>query len=175
MENTTKFDLPDFSKKEKKSKVVKTVEKPVLSRINREIKCVYCEAVKTLNPDQYQKRFDYFGSEDAVSRHFQCQVCETEEKDNPFKFWFIHSPVVNNMVNELRGVFQSFVDQQIDVQTFINRCNSILNGNRIFVPNFDMTVENGLPEGFRINFPFVGNVLIRPLKHWLAEKIVIES
>lgn len=172
MEDTTEFKLPVF---EKPKKGPKKIEKELLPRINREVPCAYCETIKTLNPDQYQKRFDYFGSADAIGRHFKCQECETKEQTNPFLFWLTHSEVFYNVVRELRPVFQDILDNKIDIPTFISRNNEILNRNKIFAPNFDLQVENGRPVGFKINFPMIGNLLIYPLEHWKEKKIVFEN
>ena len=180
MNKTTELVIPDFSKKEEKPKKgrppspPKTVEKEVLPRTNREVKCAYCEATKILNPDQYQKRFDYFGSDDAVARHFQCQDCETAENTNPFRFWFTHSPIVNNMALRLKPVFETYV-MEPNPQRLQDDTHTIMIENGIRPPNYAFVIENGLPEGLTINFPFVGVVTIRPKEFRMEKKIVIDN
>ena len=180
MENTTKFNLPDFNapKEEPKKRGPKqaktTVEKPVLPRVNRYTKCAFCQQERVHNPDQYQKRFDYFGSDEAILRHWKCQDCETEEKDNPIKFWFKHSSVVNDIANSLKPVFETFV-QDRNVQRLQDDTVSVLTSNKIFAPNFEFLIANQLPDGLKINFPFIGNVIVRPMRYLINEKVTIDT
>ncbi len=175
MENTTEIKLPDF-KKEKPKKTPKVVEKEILPRSNREVKCAYCSAAKTLNPDQYQKRYDYFGSEEAVERHFQCQECETAENTNPIRFAFEHSTLVNTLAIRLKPIFETFTfspKSGNDVLRLQNETTQLLNEYAITPKNFEFQVENKLPEALKINFPFVGDVVIRPKEYLVAKKISV--
>jgi hypothetical protein len=178
MENTTEIQLPDFKKEklEKTPKPKKVVEKEILPRSNREVKCAYCGAVKTLNPDQYQKRFDYFGSEEAVERHFQCQECETAENTNPIRFAFDHSTLVNTLAIRLKPVFETFTfspKTNNDVLRLQNETTQLLTEYAVTAKNFEFIIENKLPEALKINFPFVGDVVIRPKEYLVAKKISV--
>jgi hypothetical protein len=175
MENTTTFKVPDFEAKPQKPG--KKIEKELLTRINRDVKCAFCEQTKLLNPDQYQKRFDYYGSEDAIARNFQCQVCETQENTNPFRFWFDHSLVVNDLANDLKPIFRSFINGPKtgnEVVKLQNETHDLLRENHIQAPNFEFLVRNGLPEGIKFNFPFIGLVVIKPLEYKKENKVIVE-
>jgi hypothetical protein len=176
MEKTTKFELPDFSEKKKRGpKPSKVIEKHLLASVNREVKCAYCGEIKILNPNQYQKRFDFFGSEDAIPKYFKCQPCETLENTNPIRFWFIHGSIVNEVANNLKTVFEDFIEGRINVNDLQIRNADILDANNISKENRELLVENGKPEGFKFNFPFVGTVEIHPMDFRIEKKIRIIS
>lgn len=180
MSKTTELILPDFGKKEeivkedkrKGPRPPKVIEKEVLPRSNRNVECAFCGTSKTLNPDQYQKRFDYFGSDDGVEQNFQCQDCETSENNNPFRFWFSHNPIVNNMALRLRPIFETYTIDR-NALKLQDETSVVLNECGIRPPNYTFLIENGLPAGLTINFPFIGNVLIKPKEYRLVEKIAI--
>jgi hypothetical protein len=183
MENKTTFELPVFEKESKEKgkpgpkQKATTVEKPLLPSINREVKCVYCEESRTMGPAPYQKKFDYYGSEEAIARHFQCQECETAEKTNPFKFHLEHSDVVNNLANNIRPIFERYNNsgkQQQDVLNLQSYTDQVLGQAKVFAPNYEFLITNGLPDGLKINFPFVGKVIIRPLEFTKVKKISVE-
>ena len=180
MENKTTFEVPDFSKEKAKKPGPKqkttTVEKPLLPSINREVKCAFCEDIKILNPVQYQKRFDYFGSEEAIARHFQCQECETSEKTNPFLFGLKHNDIVNNLANNIKPIFERYINsgkQQTDVMALQQETDQVLSNAKVFPPNFEFIIA-GVPDGLKINFPFVVKVIIKPLEYSKVKKISIE-
>jgi hypothetical protein len=176
MEDISKFEIPDFSPKQRgrKKQGPKKIEKEVLPRTNRWTKCAFCQLDRVHNPDQYQKRFDYFGSEEGILRNWKCQDCETEEKTNPFKFWFKHSDVINDLANEMKKIFESFLSDR-DALKFQNTIIPLFDKNGIKEPNFKLITNDGSPEGLHINFPFVGNVLIKPLEYRLVDKIQISN
>lgn len=183
MENKTTFEVPEFDNEVKgKNKPGPrqkntTIDKPLLPSINREVKCSYCDEIRMMGPAPYQKKFDYYGSEDAVARHFQCQECETAEKTNPFAFGLHHNDIVNTLANNLRPVFERYINsgkQNSDAIALQNNTDMVLNQAKIFHPNYEYIIINGLPDGIKINFPFVGKVIIRPLEYTKVKKIAVE-
>lgn len=171
---TDKITLPDFSKeKEKKAgRPPKYGTKKVLPRTNRWIKCAFCKTDRVLNPDQYQRQFDYHGSEDSILNHWKCQECVVAEQDNPFKFWFDRSDKLNIFAQALKKIFETYIVDK-DGSKFQNSIIPLLDANHIKEPNYQLLTKDGLPEGLHINFPFVGNVVIKPLEYLLEKKITI--
>lgn len=164
MENIESIILPDLSKKPKTEKPPKKVlvEKEVVSRINRNVTCGYCEIEKILNPDQYQLLLDTHGTEDE----FMCKSCEVAMKRTPLEFWTIHGPQFKIMCKHLKNTFDSYkasaAQGQPDALKLQADSAAIMLANKIVDPNYEFVIENQIPVAMRIkNFPCVGSVVLR--------------
>lgn len=172
MENMEKLVVPDFSaqKSEEKPKkgdnLRKYREKQQLSKVNRNVPCIYCGTERILNPQQYQAYFDYWGDEDKVKRNFVCQPCDTEANKNPFLFWLNHHDSAKRLVRGLKAIFEVYKASpkaESDVLSLQNMTVGLLGENKIDAPNMEFITENKLPTGIRVkNMPFVGTIELKP-------------
>lgn len=168
MENIQDIIIPGFPiqveeevKEKKKVKKILDVRER-LPRTNREIKCIFCEQEKILNPDQYQAYYDYWGSEEKVEKEFFCKPCDVLMKENPIKFWFLKDSRILKLMKNLRTAFDLYrissrgPNDAVTLQTmsvgFLKECNISDN-------NFEFIIQNQLPVAMKIkNIPFVGDL-----------------
>lgn len=174
MEDTTKFNIPDFevspegdqpaSITEKKTPNKKEKVPNKLPRMNRTVNCIHCSAARILNPDQYESYYSYWGDEDKILRNFVCQPCDSLRKDNPFKFWLMYSPLVLKTIRSLRTTFELYKSSSRsaeDQNSLYVMTNNILGQGNLycgtdFPSNCSLITENFLPVGVRLKkFPFV--------------------
>jgi hypothetical protein len=178
MENIDSIILPDLTKKPKTEKPPKKVlvEKSVVSRVNRNVVCGYCEIEKILNPDQYQLLLDTHG-EDKIAEEYICKPCEMNMKRNPLEFWAIHGPQFKIMIKHLKNSFDSYkhsTRQGPDAVKLQTDVASIMFANKIVDPNYEFITENWIPVAMKIkNFPCVGSIILRVYEQG-KNKIVIE-
>lgn len=175
MENIDSIILPDLTKKPKIEKPPKKilVEKEIVSRINRNVTCGYCEIEKILNPDQYQSLLDNHGSEDE----FMCKSCEVTMKRTPLEFWTVHGPQFKIMSKYLKNTYDTYRNsarQGSDAMKLQADSAAIMLANKIVDPNYEFITENQIPVAMRIrNFPCVGSVVLRVYEQG-KNKITIE-
>jgi len=160
----------------KKTKSVKRQKTDIenLPKVNRTIPCAYCETDKILNPHQYEKRIAYFGNHDAVLRHFKCQECETSENENPFSFNLRHSQIAFQLANELKSCFERF-NVSGNALVIQSEVASILSKNGISAKNHSFVMKDNKAQSLKINFPFIGDVLISPLEFRKDKKVEVIS
>lgn len=166
MEDINKITIPNLEKKvgrkQKNNKI--TVEKNLLSRINRELDCIYCESKKTLNPDQYQALFDLHSNEEKIKEEFFCKPCEMQMKKNPFKFWTIYGDNYKNLLKNLKTTFDIYKTSNRsleDANALQNMTISFLKESNISEPNFEFIITDKIPTGMIIkNVPFVGRIYL---------------
>ena len=172
MENTI-TETPHKQKKVRKINITKEIidERPRLPRTNRTIKCAYCGTEKILNPDQYQALYDYWGSEDKISREFMCKDCEMDAKHNPFKFWAKYGEAFQTLSRKIRAAFEVFnssLKNNEDIIALQNMINSFLNENYIDIKNVEYGTEPAPNNKFTVKtlklktIPFIGTLTIQP-------------
>lgn len=167
MENIDSIILPDLApkKRQKKEPEKILVEKQTLSRVNRTVKCIYCEEEKILNPDQYQALFDLHESEEKINEEFYCKPCDMKMRKNPYEFWARKGDSLHELSKTLKNIFESFrVSQKTQNDVFVlqNSCAGVLSQYKISPDNVEFTLDQENPNGLKIkNFPFIGEVLIK--------------
>jgi len=182
MEPTTEFVIPTITPKPEllletggdntPSKSKKTKDKDKLARINRQVRCIHCDSIRILNPDQYEAYFAYWGNEDKINRNFVCQPCDSAKKENPFKFWLKYSEQTKKLLKTLRATFELYKSstrgaaEQTALYTMINNALGeyrLYNGTD-FPINCQLINSNMLPIGITIyTFPFVDKTVeLRP-------------
>jgi hypothetical protein len=162
MENVENFVFPVPETKvpeEKKKKVTKQIEdkRLRLPRTNRTVKCIFCKEDRILNPDQYQAYFDYWGNEDKIEREFVCKPCDVKQKENPIKFWVLHSNH-DKLIHGLRtacDIYKNSGKSQSDVLNLQTMVTHYFNDVNIIGTNFEFILENQLPVAFKVTVPFV--------------------
>lgn len=182
MENIDSILLPDLSDKKKTPPKKETKKianaRDRLPRLNREVKCAYCETIKILNPDQYQLLFDIHGSEDNISSSFMCKPCEMESRNNPIKFWSIHGDFWGPFSREAKEIMDAFnsshkTQQDLTVlqQIIASKLQTLyVTSNFLILLDRDHTAR-----GIRIeNFPFIGNIDLKVYEH-KKNKVSISS
>lgn len=180
MENTSEFIVPIIANKKAKKVAVKKPTKEIieerarLPRTNRTIPCVFCHQEKTLNPDQYQARYDYWGDEDKLQREFQCKECEMLAKANPVRFGLEHGELLLNLTRKIRAAFEVFNassrgnDDVIALQNMVNSFLSEVHiDTRSAVYGTEPFGQNQITaKTLKINnIPFVGTITLQPYEH----------
>lgn len=169
MENILSIVLPDFGKEKKTAKpkkppTVVTVEKSILSKINRTVTCKYCENQRILNPDQYQSLFEEHGSEEVLNEEFMCKPCYMNMKRNPIKFWTIFGESYQTLSKNLKYVFEAFKSSpqnNADVVTLQAESARVLKECGI-IDNYEFVIHDKLPVAITIkSAPFVGIISLR--------------
>lgn len=162
MEDIKKIELPVFPKKLGRKAKIKTIEKQLLPRINRDLVCIYCNSDKILNPDQYQALFDLYGDETKIQQEFYCKPCEMVMKKNPFIFWTLYGEGFKQLFKNLKTTFDVYKSSSRSVEdatalqsmtvNFLKEC-------KIKEPNFEFIINEKIPTGMIIkSVPFVGDV-----------------
>lgn len=148
--------------------------KKLLSKVNRDVKCIFCEESRILNPQQYQAYYDYWGDEDKITRNFICKPCEVKQNDNPFLFWLYNHDMVKRINRGLKATFEVYKSSgrsNDDVVALQNMATNLLQQNKISSDNMEFILENHLPVAIKIkNMPFIGTFEFRPYNE---EKIKI--
>lgn len=149
------------------NKPLKSEKKPVktildvkerLPKVNRTITCTCCKEEKILNPEQYQAYYDYWGTTEKIEKEFICKPCEMLRKENPFKFEYTHSEFIDKFKKDVRRFFLEWRDVSKRNNALIG-LQTLLEQSSIKDPNFEVVMQNGIPNGMRIrNIPFVGNI-----------------
>jgi hypothetical protein len=180
MENITTFIVPDIAntkaKKVAKKKPTKEIieERARLPRTNRTIPCAFCHQDKTLNPDQYQARYDFWGDEDKLQREFQCKECDMSAKTNPVRFWLEHSELLYLLTRKVRAAFEVFNASSRgndDVVALQNMVNSFLSevhiDPRLAVYGTEPFAQNKITvKTLKLNnIPFVGTITLQPYEN----------
>jgi hypothetical protein len=169
MEDIKSIILPDLSdKKNKKTpKPAKTVlvEKQELKRVNRTVKCIYCENDKILNPDQYQNLFDMYGSEEKVQEEFCCKQCEVVMRKNPFLFWSRYGEPLHDLIKSIKPVVNAFASssKNLDAARSLQiGCLEVLKQHKVSPDNIEFISDTNLvPTVLKIkNMPFVGEIAL---------------
>lgn len=154
------------NKASKEPKII-VVEKQSLPRVNRTLGCIYCQTEKILNPDQYQKLFDVYESDEKIKEEFYCKPCEMHMKKNPYLFWAKNGEIFHDLAKNLRTVFDQFASSQRspnDASVLQRSCSEILTRNKISFDNvaFISNATTNIPESLVIkNLPFVGEVIVK--------------
>jgi hypothetical protein len=157
---------PEKKKTTKESKNV-VVEKQSLPRTNRTLGCIYCQTEKILNPDQYQKLFDIYETEEKIKEEFFCKPCEMQMKRNPFLFWAKHGELLHELAKSLKSTFDGFSNSTKsvnDASVLQRTCSEILTEYKISPDNvaFISNPSTNVPEALIIkNMPFTGEVIIK--------------
>ncbi len=155
-------------KKVKEPKELKQIpdNRPRLPKSNRTVVCNFCEADKILNPEQYQAYFDFYGDEEKINREFICKTCEVKAKENPFRFWTEHSPLVRKLCKNIKVAFEIFQRSERfneDVLALQNMVNGFLAEAYIAADKYEFISEKQLPVALRIkNIPFVDTIILQP-------------
>ncbi len=167
--------------KKKKETTLIIDERPRLPRTNREVPCIYCGDIRTLNPDQYQSYFDYWGTEEKITRNFECKPCEILRTANPFSFHLIYSEQTRKFIKGLKAIFELYKSSpkgQDDVTSLQNMTNTMAAEYSMFTGDFNSNCEfvidpeKRLPNGLKVkNFPFVGSIEFAPYNSAVSDKI----
>lgn len=177
MENIDDLILPESIKKPKKTtrkkskpKTIKT-DKTVLARTNREVPCAYCQETRVLNPDQYQRYFDYYGSEDKLKKEFVCKSCDMAMQDDPHTFWAKHSlgsksfASLGKEIKDIIDMFKGSSRTPQDLQVFNRQVSDKVTEYHIKPENLEFVIDraSNLPIMLKIsNLPFIGKITLKP-------------
>lgn len=155
MENKDKLEMPEDFTLEKSSKK--------LSRVNRTIPCSTCDTPKILNPNQYQSRYDYWGSEEKLKKHFICKECDMEMKTNPIKFWYKRGEILQELCKHVKIAFDLFNNSQKAQNDLTAMQNMVLfHTNQMFLETtnveFVARMNDNLPEFHALKLHKIPNV-----------------
>jgi hypothetical protein len=157
--------------------------RPRLTRINRTVKCIHCEEEKILNPDQYQSYFDFWGTEDKITRNFFCKSCDVAMQENPFAFWYPKSELTKKLLRNLKTAFESFrvsarsnedeIAMTEMIVHFLKEAKIHVTPNLLSHSHLEFIIKDNVVVGLKIkNIPFVGSLTLLPYE---SEKIKISE
>lgn len=159
------------SKKKAPKKVLDVKER--LMKVNRTVKCIFCDTERILNPDQYQTYFDYWGTEERVDKNFFCKPCDVKMQDNPIKFWFLNGDDLKTLSKNLKACFDLYTRSpraQNDLLSLQSMSTAFLNAAKIDGSNFEFIVSNAVPVAMKIkNIPFVGDLQLNVYENRILE------